>query len=96
MKQGLMATYRDWNCSIFTSIAESGKKYQIDEPLSHVIFKKVLSILLSYSLPYVLSHTLKKILNTSECNWGYGSPIDMGIISEFSSMPQLGLSKISS
>ena len=48
-----------------------------------------------FCLLYSPIHTLKKILSTSECNWGYRPPIEMGIVSEVSLPPQLALSKIS-
>ena len=45
---------------------------------------------LAFSLLYSPIHWI-----TFQCNWGYGSPIEMGIVSEVSSRPLLGLSKIS-
>ena len=30
---------------------------------------------------------MEKILSTFQCSWGYGSPIEMGIVSEVSSRP---------
>ena len=36
------------------------------------------------SLLYILSHTLA---STSECNWGYGLPTEIGIVSQERSHP---------
>ena len=53
--------------------------------------KRCLAFSLLYTLPYI-----EEILSTSERNWGYRPPIEMGIVSEVSSHPQLGLHEISS
>ena len=74
------------------SPAMSGKNIQLTRSLSHELFNKVLSVLST-----ILSHTnIEKILSTSECSWGYGPPIEMGIVSEISSHDQLSVVKLSS
>ena len=45
---------------------------------------------------HILSHTLKKILSTSECSWGHRPRIEMGIVLAFRSCHQLGRVKVSS
>ena len=64
----------------------------------HMDWKRLFIRYVSYRLwweIHILSHTLKKILSTFQCNWSYGLPIEIGIVSEVSSRLQLGLSKIS-
>ena len=59
------------------SLATYGVNIRLTRPLSHELFKKVLSV---YSpirtIPYI-----DKILSTSECSWDYGLATDMGIVS---------------
>ena len=70
--------------------ARSDKIISLTRPLSHELFKKVLSVYFSHSLPYI-----DKILSTSECSLSYRPPIEMGIVSYVSSFPQLDLIKLS-
>ena len=70
--------------------AMSGEKIKLTCPLCHELLKMVLSVLFSYSLPYI-----EKTLSTSECSCGYWPFIEMGIVSYVSTSPQLSPVKIS-
>ena len=70
-------------------IIRSGNNISWSRPLSHELFKKLLSV---YSR--ILSHTLEKNISISECSWGYRQHINMGIVSYVSSCPLLGLVKV--
>ena len=59
------------------SLAMSGENIRLTRPLSHELFKKVLSV---YS-PIQSNTYIDKILSPSECSWGYGLATDMEIIS---------------
>ena len=48
-----------------------------------------------FSLMYTLTY-IENILSTFQCSWGYEPSIEMGIVSEVSSRPYLGMSKIAS
>ena len=68
----------------------SGENTKLTHSLCHELWKIVLSVLFSYSLPCI-----EKILSTSECSCGYGPCIEMGIVSYVSTRPQLGPVKVS-
>ena len=70
--------------------AMSGENIKLTRSICHALWKMVLSVQFSYSLPYI-----EKILSTSECSCGYGPCIEMGIVSYVSTCPQLGPVKIS-
>ena len=70
--------------------AMSGENIKLTRSLGHELWKMVLSV-----ISPILSHTLKKIFNTSECSCGYGPCIEMGNVSYVSTHPQLGPVKIS-
>ena len=68
----------------------SGENIKLTGLLSNELFKKVLNIYFSYTLPYI-----DKILSTSKCRYSYRQHMKMGVVSLDSSCPQLGLIKIS-
>ena len=72
------------------SPARSVYNSKLTHPLPHELCKKVLSVFSPmHTLPYI-----ENILSTFQCSWGYEPPIEMRIVSEVSSRPQLGLSII--
>ena len=75
---GLQVSYGDGNCFIskFTSPARSGENIRLTRPLSYELFKKVLSVFFSHTIPYI-----EKILSTSECSCSYRLAMEMGIVS---------------
>ena len=51
--------------------------------------------ILEYIYIYIYIYMVNYSLSTYKCNWSYGPPIEMGIVSQVGSCPQLGLSTIS-
>ena len=68
----------------------SGENIKLTGLLSNELFRKVLNIYFSYTLPYI-----DKILSTSKYSYSYRQHMKMGVVSLDSSCPQLGLIKIS-
>ena len=68
----------------------SGENIKLTRPLYHELWKMVLSILFSITIPY-----MEKTLSTTECSSGYRPHTEVGFVSAFSSCHQLCLVKIS-
>ena len=58
------------------SPARYGENIRLIRHLSHELYKKVLNVFFSYTLPYI-----ETILSTSECSYGYRQDTEMGIVS---------------
>ena len=71
------------------SPAKYGENIKLTLLFSHELYKKVLSVCFSYTLPCI-----EKILSTFECSWRYGPHLEMEFVSYASSCPQLGMVKI--
>ena len=85
------AMSRIWShLSKITFPARSRKNITLTRPLPHEPCETMLIIFFP-----ILFHTLKMILGTSKCSWGYGPPMEMGIVSNVCSHPQLRLVKVS-
>ena len=62
----------------------SGENIKLTCPLCHELWKMVLSVLFSYTLPY-----MEKALSTTECSSGYRPHTELGVVSAFCSCHQL-------